>query len=112
VIFPDVVLVRGNPRQLMLLAEAAQAAGVAGAGPTMGRPTCAVIPEAINADRTASSFGCIGNRIYTEAPDDEAYFAIPGAHVPAIEEKLTVIVAANQKLEEFHRARAARAPTV
>jgi uncharacterized protein (DUF169 family) len=112
VISPDVVLVRGNPRQLMLLAEAAQAAGVAGAGPTMGRPTCAVVPEAINADRTASSFGCIGNRIYTEAPDDEAYFAIPGAQVPAIEEKLTVIVEANQKLEEFHRARAASAPMV
>lgn len=110
VISPDVVLVRGNPRQLMLLAEAAQAAGVAGAGPTMGRPTCAVVPEAINADRTASSFGCIGNRIYTGAPDDEAYFAIPGAQVPVIEEKLTVIVEANQKLEEFHRARAASAP--
>ena len=29
---PDVVLVRGNARQLMLLAEAAQAAGVAGTG--------------------------------------------------------------------------------
>src|SRR5207253_4040261 len=43
---PDVVLVRGNPRQLMLLAEAAQAAGVSGSGPAMGRPTCAVLPEA------------------------------------------------------------------
>ena len=86
VIPPDVVLVRGNPRQLMLLAEAAQAAGVAGAGPTMGRPTCAVVSEASNADRTASSFGCIGNRISTEAPDDEAYFAIPGAQVRAIED--------------------------
>ena len=45
---PDVVLVRGNARQLMLLAEAAQAAGAAGTGATMGRPTCAVLPEAIN----------------------------------------------------------------
>ena len=45
---PDVVLVRGNARQLMLLAEAAQAAGVAGTGATMGRSTCAVLPEAIN----------------------------------------------------------------
>src|SRR5688572_11650340 len=54
---PDVVLVRGNARQLMLLAEAAQSAGVAGAGPAMGRPTCAVLPEAINAARTAVSFG-------------------------------------------------------
>src|SRR6478672_13791351 len=64
---PDVVLVRGNARQLMLLAEAAQAAGVATDGATMGRPTCAVIPAAINAQRTAASFGCVGNRVYTGA---------------------------------------------
>jgi uncharacterized protein (DUF169 family) len=107
---PDVVLVRGNAGQLMLLAEAAQAAGVAGAGPTMGRPTCAVLPEAINSARTAASFGCIGNRVYTGAADDDAYFAIPGEQLPAVEEKLAVIVRANQELEKFHRARAASSP--
>jgi uncharacterized protein (DUF169 family) len=103
---PDVVLVRGSARQLMLLAEAAQAAGVAGAGATMGRPTCAVLPEAINSTRTAASFGCIGNRVYTGAGDDDAYFAIPGAQLAALEEKLGVIVRANEELEKFHRARA------
>ena len=102
---PDVVLVRGNARQLMLLAEAAQAAGVAGAGPAMGRPTCAVLPEAINSERTAASFGCIGNRVYTGADETEAYFAIPGPHLGAVEEKLAVIVRANQELEKFHRGR-------
>ena len=106
-ITPDVVLVRGNARQLMLLAEAAQAAGVAGIGPSMGRPTCAVIPQAVSSDKTASSFGCIGNRVYTAAPDDEAYFAIPGAQLRVIEEKLTVIVHANNELERFHHERAA-----
>jgi uncharacterized protein (DUF169 family) len=104
---PDVVLVRGAARQLMLLAEAAQAAGVSGTGPTMGRPTCSVVPEAINADRTSASFGCIGNRVYTGAADDEAYFAIPGSQLGAVEEKLATIVRANQELEKFHRARAA-----
>lgn len=108
---PDVVLVRGNARQLMLLAEAAQAAGVTGAGPTLGRPTCAVVPEAINAGRTAASFGCVGNRVYTGAADDEGYFAIPGRQLRDVEQKLTVIVHANQELEKFHRARAAGAPT-
>src|SRR5262245_33861151 len=34
---PDVVLVRGNARQLMLVTEAAQLAGIAGIGPAMGR---------------------------------------------------------------------------
>jgi uncharacterized protein (DUF169 family) len=104
---PDVVLVLGNARQLMLLAEAAQAAGVAGTGAAMGRPTCALLPEAINSARTAASFGCIGNRVYTGAGDTEAYFAIPGPQLRAVEENLAVIVRANQELENFHRARAA-----
>ena len=106
-----VVLVRGNARQLMLLAEAAQAADVAGSGPTMGRPTCAVLPEAINSARTAASFGCIGNRVYTGADDGEAYFAIPGAKLGAVEEHLAVIVRANQELEKFHQGRATATPT-
>ena len=103
---PDVVLVRGNARQLMLLAEAAESAGVAGAGPTMGRPTCAVVPESINAIRTAASFGCVGNRVYTGATDAEAYFAIPGQHLAAIEKSLATIVRANEALERFHQSRA------
>jgi uncharacterized protein (DUF169 family) len=108
---PDVVLVRGNARQLMLLAEAADAAGVAGTGAAMGRPTCAVLPEAINTTRTAASFGCVGNRVYTGADETDAYFAIPGPHLGAVEEKLAVIVRANQELEKFHRARAAASST-
>jgi len=102
---PDVVLVRGNARQMMLLAEAAQAAGVASASPAMGRPTCAVLPEAINSGRAAASFGCVGNRVYTGASDDDAYFAIPGGHLRAVEENLAVIVRANEALEKFHRDR-------
>ena len=108
---PDVVLVRGHARQLMLLAEAAHAAGVAGTGATMGRPSCAVLPEAINSTRTAASFGCVGNRVYTGADDSEAYFAIPGPRLGSVEEKLAVIVHANEELEKFHRGRAAAAPT-
>lgn len=104
---PDVVLIRGNARQLMLLAEAAQSAGVAGTGPAMGRPTCAVIPEAINADLTAASFGCVGNRVYTGAADTDAYFAIPGNRLADIERSLATIVHANDELDKFHRARAA-----
>lgn len=103
---PDVVLVRGTPRQLMLLAEAAQAAGIAGERPAMGRPTCAVLPEAINSGRTAASFGCAGNRVYTGAAETDAYYAIPGAHLRALEAQLAVIVRANEALESFHRARA------
>ena len=106
---PDVVLVRGNSRQLMLLAEAAEHAGVAGSTPAMGRPTCAVVPESINVSRTAVSFGCVGNRVYTGASDGDSYFAIPGEHLAAVERSLATIVRANRELEKFHRARAAAA---
>ena len=105
---PDVVLVRGNARQLMLLSEAAQAAGVGGSQAAMGRPTCAVLPQSINSARTAASFGCIGNRVYTGAGDSDGYYAIPGEHLGAIEEHLAIVVRANRELEQFHRARAAK----
>ena len=104
---PDVVLVRGEARQLMLLAEASRAAGVEGNSATMGRPTCAVLPQAINSERTAASFGCIGNRVYTGAADSDGYFAIPGSKLRAVENALATIVRANIELEKFHRARAA-----
>jgi uncharacterized protein (DUF169 family) len=106
----DVVLVRARPRALMLLAEAAQAARVAGAGPTMGRPTCAVLPETLNSGCTSASFGCVGSRVYTRAGDDEAYFAIPGPALSRLEERLEVIARANLELEKFHRGRLPRVP--
>ena len=109
---PDVILIRGNARQLMLLAEASLAAGVAGNGAIMGRPTCAVVPAAINSARTAASFGCVGNRVYTGAGENDAYFAVPGSSLKAVEDSLATIVRANEQLEEFHRARSASARAV
>ena len=41
---PDVVVFRGNARQIMLLSEAARAAGVFEEATTMGRPACAILP--------------------------------------------------------------------
>ena len=105
---PDVVLVRGTVKQLMLLAEAAQAAGVAGGGATMGRPTCAVLPEALQSGLAGTSFGCIGNRVYTGLGDDEGYYAIPGSNVADVVSKLAAIVEANRQLEAFHKSRAVR----
>jgi uncharacterized protein (DUF169 family) len=109
---PDLVLVRGNARQVMLLAEAAQAAGVGPAGGLMSRPTCAAIPEALRSGRCVASLGCIGNRIYTEMGDDELYFALPGKHLGIVTEKLAALVNANSELERYHRARVAEMASV
>jgi uncharacterized protein (DUF169 family) len=105
---PDVILVRGNARQLMLLQEAAQAAGVTTA-PLMGRPTCAAVPLAMQAQQGVSSLGCIGNRVYTDLADDDFYYALPGKHAAAVADKLVTIVNANRELEKYHRARQAEA---
>src|SRR5262245_59969187 len=70
---PDVALVRGNARQVMLLDEAAQAAAVGSNGARMGRPTCAALPAALRGGRGVASLGCIGNRVYTDLRDDELY---------------------------------------
>lgn len=104
---PDVVILRGTVRQLMLLAEASAAAGLAGESPTMGRPTCAVVPQALATGKTSASFGCIGNRVYTQSPDSEAYFAVPGAVLQRLVGSLATIARANRELEKFHRQRAA-----
>ena len=42
---PDVVVFRGNARQLMLVSEAARSAGSSVAGDILGRPACAMIPH-------------------------------------------------------------------
>jgi uncharacterized protein (DUF169 family) len=93
---PDVVIVAGNARQVMLLAEAAESGGL------MGRPTCAALPQAMNTGRGVASLGCIGNRVYTGLSDGELYFALPGSQVKAVTEKLTTIVRANRELEKYH----------
>jgi len=102
---PDVVLVRGSARQMMALAEAAHAAGVACQTSMVGRPTCAAIPEVMQSGLSATNLGCIGNRVYTELGDDELYFAFAGRQLEKIVERLSAIVNANKQLEKYHRDR-------
>ena len=105
---PDVVVFRGNARQIMLLSEAARAAGAFEAGSVMGRPACAAIPQAINSSGGVASVGCIGNRVYTGLGDEELYLAVPGKSIGTVLEQLAVTTNANVELEKFHRARAAQ----
>ena len=101
----DVIVTCGNARQMMLLAEAAHAAGVATDASLVGRPTCAAIPAAMQSGHVAANLGCIGNRVYTELADDEMYFILPASRLEGVVEKLSIIVHANGELEKFHAAR-------
>jgi uncharacterized protein (DUF169 family) len=98
-------MVRGNAKQMMLLAEATNAAGLLNTAGVMGRPTCAAIPAILNTQQYAMSLGCIGNRVYNELDDEELYTAIVGTRIADIIEKLALIVQANSDLEKFHLAR-------
>jgi uncharacterized protein (DUF169 family) len=104
---PDVVIVRGTARQIMLVAEAARATGIGPDGATMGRPACAMIPEALRSARGNTSLGCIGNRVYTGLSDTELYFTIPGSALGDVVVRLVAIVHANRELERYHEGRRA-----
>jgi uncharacterized protein (DUF169 family) len=91
----------------MLLSEAARAAGAFDTGTAMGRPACAMLPQAVGAASTIASVACIGNRVYTGLGDDELYMAVPRDALGSILEKLGTIITANRELESFHRQRAA-----
>jgi uncharacterized protein (DUF169 family) len=105
---PDVVLVRGNARQMMLVAEAARAAGVAPEGGMLGRPACTMVPETLRTGCAATSLGCVGNRVYTDLADDELYYAVPGPRLAEVVARLETIVRANGALETFHQDRRER----
>jgi uncharacterized protein (DUF169 family) len=63
------------------------------------------LPQVCTSQKAASSFGCIGNRVYTGSDDAEAYFAIPGAGLVSVLDSLRTVAYANRQLETFHRAR-------
>jgi uncharacterized protein (DUF169 family) len=103
---PDIVVFRGTARQIMLLWEAAHAAGAFASGAVMGRPACAMLPHALASQSGVASVGCIGNRVYTALADDELYLTVPGTSVARVLEELETVMVANTELEKFHRQRA------
>jgi uncharacterized protein (DUF169 family) len=103
---PDVVLLTVQPAQAMLLYEAALKAG---AGEpllkALGRPACAVLPLARNADDAAISLGCMGNRTYTGLPASEMYLCVPGAKWEAVVAEMATVLAANRAIGNYNRER-------
>jgi uncharacterized protein (DUF169 family) len=99
----DVIVLAGKPGRLMLLHEAALRASK-NVQPLLGRPTCMAIPASLGGG-VASSFGCIGNRIYTDMGDDEFYTVVSGQDARAIVSELATITAANATLADYHTSR-------
>jgi len=89
---------------VMLLLEAAGAAGIAVQPSMLGRPTCMALPASMSGGATVST-GCVGNRVYTDLGDDELYVAILGRDLERMVEALETIVTANETLDAYHRGR-------
>ncbi len=101
---PDIVIVAAEPARAMLLFEAAIRVGAGDPEATIvPRPSCAVVPQAVNSDRASLSFSCIGNRTYTGLPDSEMYVAIPGDRWEAVASAVEEIVNANASMEAHYR---------
>ena len=114
---PDVVLLFVQAGQTLILSEASQQLE-AGLPPAMGRPACAVIPQARNTGRSALSLGCCGARAYLDVlTDDVALYAVPGVSIDAFAERVAALAGANDILAKFHQIRrrdveAGKSPTV
>lgn len=104
---PDVVLLFARPGQALILAEAAESVD-RGLAPAMGRPACAVVPQAKNSGRAALSLGCCGARAYLDVlGDDVALYAIPGPRLSQYAARIAELAKANTILGKFHAIRRA-----
>jgi uncharacterized protein (DUF169 family) len=102
---PDVVLLFVKADQMLILSEASQQLEM-GMPPAMGRPACAIIPQAFNTGRTALSLGCCGARAYLDIlTPDVALYAIPGSMLEAFTERVSILAKANSVLTAFHTIR-------
>lgn len=102
---PSVVLLFANSRQGLAIAEAIQQVD-SGVPPALGRPACAVIPQAANSSRAALSLGCCGARAYLNIlTDDIALWALPGAKIAEYAKRIKVLTEANNVLTQFHQLR-------
>ena len=108
---PSVVLFTCKASAAMLLNEASIRAGASSSLPLLGRPSCMALPAAL-AHGTATSLGCIGNRVYTGLGEDEMYVVVPAAKLEAVAGQLSVIATANSTLEDYARDKQASLSTI
>lgn len=102
---PAVVLLFARPEQALVLSEASQQME-AGAPPALGRPACAIVPQAANTGRTALSLGCCGARAYLDVmKSDVALYAVPEPRLAAFTARVAELAKANTILTTFHAVR-------
>jgi len=92
---PDVVFLRVNGKQLMLLHDSC---------PDLrfeGKPQCHIIAIAKEKGELAVSSGCMLSRVRTGMPNSEVTFALPGHRLPELVERLKAAQAADMRVAAY-----------
>jgi uncharacterized protein (DUF169 family) len=95
---PNVVFIRLNGKQLMMLHDAWPGARME------GKPQCHIIPIAKEDGEVAISVGCMLSRVRTGMSNNDMSCAIPWAVLPDLIDKLRGAVAADERVAQYAAA--------
>lgn len=102
---PDVVLIFAHAGQGLIVTEAVVRVDK-NAPPALGRPACAIVPQAFNHNSAALSLGCCGARAYLDSlAGDVALWALPGAKLDQYCAEIVGLARADKILTTFHARR-------
>lgn len=99
---PDVVFMRLNAKQVMVLRDAVPELR------TEGKPQCHIIPMAREQGEVAVSVGCMLSRVRTGMPNTEMTCAIPGRRLDEVLERLERTCAVDNTVARYAAEDAAR----
>ncbi len=99
---PDVVLLRVNPKQLMVLSDALPGLRIE------GKPQCHIVAIAKETGEPAASVGCILSRTRTGMPSTEQTCALPGPTLADIVERVERTAAVDAGVSSYAASDAAR----
>ena len=92
---PDVVLLRVNPKQLMVLSDALPGLRIE------GKPQCHIVAVAKEQGAPAASVGCILSRTRTGMPSTECTAALPGSTLSEIVDRVEQTAATDAAVSSY-----------
>ena len=99
----DVVILTCDAEQAMVLYEGALRERVgAMITPTLGRPTCAILPMTLESGAAALSLGCNGNRVFTGVRRGEMYLSVPGDQWLPFATGAIAALSANERMHAYY----------
>ncbi len=99
---PDVVLLRLNGKQLMVLSDAMPGLRIE------GKPQCHIVAIAKEHGEAAASVGCMLSRVRTGMPSDQMTCAIPGSKLAEVVDAVERNAAADAAVAQYAAQDAAR----